>query len=203
VIRDRRIRFLLIVTGACLAGNALIAFYAPHYSGPVAVGIIAIVLQGMRHLRASQFDGKPTGLFLVRALVVVAVMTVPFELREVRTSPAPGSWQSVGAARRSTLAELRSLPDRQLVLVRYHPDHDPLAEWVYNDADIDNSKTVWARDMGPDQNEELLRYYPDRHAWLLEADETPPKLSPYPCGASREAIVAANQTRGPGEHLCR
>ncbi len=35
--------------------------------------------------------------------------------------------------------------------------------------------------MGPDQNEELLRYYNDRRVWLLEADEIPPQLAPYPC----------------------
>jgi hypothetical protein len=33
--------------------------------------------------------------------------------------------------------------------------------------------------MGAADNEELLRYYEDRRVWLLEADETPPKLSAY------------------------
>ena len=31
------------------------------------------------------------------------------------------------------LERLGSFPERQLVLVRYKQDHDPLAEWVYND----------------------------------------------------------------------
>jgi hypothetical protein len=30
------------------------------------------------------------------------------------------------------------------------------------------------------ENHDLLQYFHDRHAWLVEADETPPKLSPYP-----------------------
>jgi len=63
--------------------------------------------------------------------------------------------------------------------VRYRPDHDPQKEWVYNGADIDHSKVIWARDMDPAENRELFQYYRDRRVWLLEADETPPRLSQY------------------------
>jgi hypothetical protein len=196
LLRDRRIRFLLIATGACLAGNAVVAFYAPHYSAPVAAAIMAIVLQGMRHLRTSQFDGRPTGLFLVRALIVVSLVMVPIEVHVLRVPPTSGSWQSVGGTRRSMLAHLSSLPGHQLVLVRYHVDHDPFFEWVYNDADIDNSKVVWARDMGPAENDELLRYYSDRRAWLLEVDEVPPKLEPYPRSRDEQSSAATEERLG-------
>jgi hypothetical protein len=36
---------------------------------------------------------------------------------------------------------------------------------------------VFARDI--DDNRELLAYFHDRRAWLVEADETPPRVSPY------------------------
>jgi hypothetical protein len=38
---------------------------------------------------------------------------------------------------------------------------------------------VWARDMGEEQNQELLRYFSERRVWVLYADESPPRLEPY------------------------
>jgi len=59
--------------------------------------------------------------------------------------------------------------ERHLVLVRYELGH-PLfsAEWVYNEADIDDSTVAWARDMSPEENQELIDYFCDRQVWLLE-----------------------------------
>jgi hypothetical protein len=54
-----------------------------------------------------------------------------------------------------------------------------LTEWVYNGAEIDRQTVVFARDLGTEENEKLLAYYPDRAAWLLEPDARPPKLTPY------------------------
>jgi hypothetical protein len=73
---------------------------------------------------------------------------------------------------------MENLPGKQLAIVRYAPGHDVYEEWVYNAASIDNSKVVWARDMGAESNEELLRYYKDRNAWLVEPDSNPPKIAP-------------------------
>ena len=64
------------------------------------------------------------------------------------------------------------------MFVRYAPFH-PLREWISNAADIDRSKVVWALDLGPEENSELLDYYPDRTVWLAEPDARPPRLVPY------------------------
>jgi hypothetical protein len=65
----------------------------------------------------------------------------------------------------------------QLVIVRYDDTHHVDEEWVHNSADIDGSKVVWARDADPRQNAQLLAYFRQRHAWLLEADVKPPRLT--------------------------
>jgi hypothetical protein len=67
-------------------------------------------------------------------------------------------------------AALSRQPGKHLVLVRYSPQHDLDREWVYNSANIDSSPIIWARDMGPDKNRELVEYYRDRTAWLWEPD---------------------------------
>lgn len=74
---------------------------------------------------------------------------------------------------------LEQKPGGQLAIVRYSPDHQPLDEWVYNDADIDRSKVIWARDMGAAENEELIRYYKDRTVWLVQPDTNPVSVTPY------------------------
>ncbi len=59
-------------------------------------------------------------------------------------------------------------PGEQLVLVRYGPRHDAWEELVYNRADIDQSRIVWAHSLGFEKDSELIRYYSKRKVWLLE-----------------------------------
>jgi hypothetical protein len=75
--------------------------------------------------------------------------------------------------------ELLQQPGQDLVLVRYSERHNPNAEWVYNDADIDGAGIVWAREMSADQRHELIEYFANRKIWVVEADEKPPKLRPF------------------------
>ncbi len=42
-----------------------------------------------------------------------------------------------------------SLPGGQIAIVRYSSEHNPQDEWIYNAADIDQSKVIWAREMDP------------------------------------------------------
>ena len=88
-------------------------------------------------------------------------------------------WPRGNLDRPRIIRELNSIPGDDLVFVRYSPTHDVDWEWVYNDADIDHASVVWARDMGVHTNEELMHYYPRRHAWLLQADENVPTATPY------------------------
>ena len=74
---------------------------------------------------------------------------------------------------------LEAKPGLHLALVRYRRDHLQPVDWVQNLADIDNQKVIWAHDMGA-ENDDLLRYYKDRHVWLVEPGKTPPEISPYP-----------------------
>jgi hypothetical protein len=75
--------------------------------------------------------------------------------------------------------KLDSLPGEHLVIVHYGPNHNVHHEWVYNAADIDRSKIVWARDIPGQDFQPLLNYFKNREVWLLEPDQSPPALRPY------------------------
>jgi hypothetical protein len=82
--------------------------------------------------------------------------------------------------RAAMVSDLESRGGHHLLIVRYKPEHSVHNEWVYNKADIDRSPVVFAREMDPASNARLIEYFRDRQAWLLEPDESPPRLSPYP-----------------------
>ena len=77
------------------------------------------------------------------------------------------------------LRELQHLPGQQLIIVAYDPRHNLEREWVYNDADIDAAKVVWARDMGKEGNQEVLSYFKDRRVWRVNADASSPTSESY------------------------
>ncbi len=65
-------------------------------------------------------------------------------------------------------SQLSRTPGEHLVIVHYQQRDVPSVEWVYNRADIDHAKVVWARDMGPEANQELLRYFASRRIWYVD-----------------------------------
>jgi len=89
-------------------------------------------------------------------------------------------WPRGNLPRAGILSTLEHSPGEHLVIVRYGPTHNFDRDWVYNAADIDSARVVWAWDMGEQNNQELLQYFKNRDVWLVEPDESPPKVSPYP-----------------------
>jgi len=150
----------------------------------------------MRYLRLWRWRGKRAGLGLVRAIPAICVLL--FLLRAVAPQlhiPTPVGWMHTWDSehfqnldRAKALAHLEALPGDQLVIVRYNQYHSSNNEWVYNRADIDTAKIVWARDMGDSGNAELIRYFPQRRAWIAEPDLAPPRLSPYPGPAGQQTL---------------
>ena len=90
----------------------------------------------------------------------------------------PTGWQF---ERARLLRQLQADGRRHLVMVRYKAQDTLANERVYNGADIDGAPVVWAREMDPDQDRQLLAYFPHRQVWLLEVgNDSPPRLIPYP-----------------------
>jgi hypothetical protein len=82
--------------------------------------------------------------------------------------------------RAQVLDWLESRPGNHVVIVRYLPGHIVDAEWVYNSADIDAQRVIWARDMGVAKNRELIDHYADRTAWIIAEDGLSYLVDRYP-----------------------
>jgi hypothetical protein len=180
LFRDRRMRFPLILAGWFIVGLLVETWTGSHYAAPATCLLYLLLLQSMRHLRFWKWRARPVGLSLVRAIPMIAVAMIVLRLTAAAThTPIEPPWTRGNLQRARILHNLQQTPDKHLIIVQYKPDHPSQLEWVYNAADIDASKVVWARDMGPGKNRELLRYFKGRKVWWLEADDHPPLLLPY------------------------
>jgi hypothetical protein len=178
--RDRRMRFALVVAAVFCCGLLIQTWSLPHYAAP-AIGLLyLLIVQSLRHMRLWEWQGRPIGNELMRAIAAVSVAWIVVRvIAVVLHAPLEPRWPRGNLDRPQIIAQLSQLSAPQVVFVRYGPHHDVDHEWVFNEPDIDHAKIVWARDMGA-QNEEVRRYYPTRQAWFLDADETPPRLTALP-----------------------
>ena len=176
VLRQKKMRLPVMICAAMLVGFAIQTWTLPHYFAP-AVGALYILL--VQCLRQLWHWRGPIGPALVRAIPVLAcamiLLRVTAAAVHLQIEPA---WPRGDLERASILHQLEQRPGLNLVIVRYGPHPDPTFDWVYNEANVDAAKVVWARDMGRDGNRELLQYFRGRNVWLVE-DSPVTQLAPY------------------------
>ena len=185
--RDRRVRLLLWQAGICIGGYFLVVLFHPHYAAPLSITMFALLAQGLRHMRQWRFGDQPVGIGLARVVVSFVVILVPLHRSY--------SMAFLKMDRRSHIVhDLEAKPGQHLVIVRYSPEHNAHAEWVYNGADIDDAKIVWARYIPGTSIEPLLAYFHNRQVWLVEPDDsdTTPSLVPY-LSAQRSSTDSAGR----------
>ncbi len=179
VFHDRRTRGLLLPLALTFFVALSAHWSVPHYLAPATCAIVAVAVQTIRHLRV----WRTSGMFLSRA--ILALLAASFAVRALNLLPmgtSPISWCCVtpgNSDRAAMLAKLEKRPGKQLVIVRYAPEHYVHMEWVYNEASIDDAKVVWAREMTATENRDLIAYFHDRTPLLLEPDAHPPVLTRY------------------------
>jgi hypothetical protein len=181
VEKNRWMRFALLSCGLFVAGLLLVTWLQLQYAAPITGAVILIAVQSMRYMRLWRWRGWTIGeLLLGASLVLCLVSVVGFCKVVARQSKIDQvDWSS----QRARLLENLELDGyHHLVIVRYGPEHSPQHEWVYNEADIDSARVVWARDMGVQENRALLDYFKDRRLWLLEVNDDLPELMSYPAG---------------------
>jgi hypothetical protein len=149
--------------------------YPQHVSQEAAIFYLVVGV-GLRHLYVAT---KHWGLLperLMAAIVLCVASGAFLNLFMDSLDIRPGSfwewphWQFY-EARASVAAKLAQMPGKHLMIVKYSDTHSPHEEWVYNAADIDESKVVWANAMGRTADHDLCAYFHDRHVWIIEPDK--------------------------------
>jgi len=185
LLRNRKARLLLLVCATTVAGILPVVWFQPHYAAPMTAAVMAASLFGLRYVRTLRWRGRPFGLGLSRALVIFYLLPVYLGLAgigvEYRVPHPVPEW---ARARQRIEAQLGAERGQHLVLVRYGEKHDPVEEWVYNRAEIDNAKVIWAREIPGADLRPLLDYFQGRQVWQIEADAGRFTLERYAPGQS-------------------
>jgi len=180
------VRFLLLASGVSFTGMLLPVIFQVHYAAPVTALAYAFVLLMMRYIRPLFFRAKPVGVGITRAIVASCLLLVLVRISApslgiALTHESLKTWAGENykfPERPAIISALDKMSGSHLVFVRNGPVQN--SDWVYNAADIDASKIVWARDLGPAKNQELINYFSTRRVWILDPNGTPPTLTPYP-----------------------
>jgi hypothetical protein len=192
-LRARRLRRLLVPGGILTFSLFFSQTVQPHYAAPVAPIILAYLMQGFRHLRFCRLRYRridwPLGRAVLAAAPLALLVTVGLrwahQARTVTLAARPNvfSWcclpmEETGQRRIRIKQAMEQIPGRHLVIVRYPKGDHKVSELVYNAADIDAARVVWARDMGDETNQAIMRHYlrRGRRVWMLRPELVPWQL---------------------------
>lgn len=196
-LRDKKMRLLVFTISLGTLGVFAVTWSFPHYAAPFTCVIIALLIQSLRHLRTMRairpirsmrtmrttspigIVAWPLGKWLARAAVLLLILDTATHV--ARRECDPLWWTCKGDVSRQVIQDrLSQTPGKHLIVVRYDPEnHNIHDEWVYNGAEIDTAKVLWARELDPAQNARLLAYFKDRHIWLVEPDTDNTEQIPY------------------------
>jgi len=154
--RDRRIRMWLLASIPFILDKARYHAWYPAHSGPATILIVLAMVQCWRHMRVWKRQ-RGLGIAVSRLMIAglcsaiilgnagrAAESIVPAErLRHL----AP-LWESMYPAKRlrdDVIARLEKIPGSHLVFVKYAPGHCFCEEWVFNLADLQSQRIVFAR----------------------------------------------------------
>jgi hypothetical protein len=190
---NRKIRLLAVAAVIFSAALLCNVWFVAHYAAPFTAGLYVLIVMGFRYLRRWKANGRYVGVGLTRVLVlahaglfILKIVVVAAFLHGV-TRPGD-AW---ARERAQVKSKMESMQGQHLVLVQYSAEHDPLREWVYNAADIDNSKAVWAREIPGRDLKPLLNYFHGRIVWVVEPDAAGgPVLRPFSRTEAEDTVGA-------------
>jgi hypothetical protein len=195
LLHSRRFRIPIVLLLLFYLGVAAEVAFLPHYFAPGIVLLFLMITAAVRDVSSRFPKGKVRNLAtsaLVFWIVLSGVSRIMHHLE-------PADSRKFIAKRDLVIARLNKEPGKVLVFVRYGPKHNIHLEWVFNGANIDESRIVWARSLPNGKDDELLHHYPTREAWILEDDEKT-TLWPMEAGPAESVKKILIEPRDKYEH---
>jgi hypothetical protein len=208
-LRRRRTRFaaLSFIT-ICVAILCEAWTGMPHYMAPALGSTLIIAITGLRVLRTMHF-GR---IFYGRALALAAISVMAAWLIALGADAISDPYQIASVAeirqeweQKRANAQLAHAPGLHLVIVHDRANANIHSDWIHNEPNIDGSKVVWARDMGPYMDRYLLAYFGNRQVWYIDNDDGIRALRPYtmrdmPDCVARGLLASNCMTPVPATH---
>jgi hypothetical protein len=182
-LKEKPLRWVALTLAIFALGTNLFPYLLVHYLAAVTCLFILASIAGLRQI--SRFNAEIAFVLIVLCIgeFMFWYTLHLFETPNVYSLLDYETWDAINHRNPQRRIEVQRQVDAiagpLLVFVRYSPRHVYQEEWVWNKADIDNSRVVYARDLGAEEDQKLIAYYPKRKVLLLEPDFAMPKLSAY------------------------
>ena len=166
--RDRAARGAVLLALAFYAGAAFNLRLFPHYAAPATVLFYILAAAGIRAARQAWPGSAAERTFVPWAVLGIFAMVALAGLLTPQNRYLFGSVDyHVRAERASIMDRLQRIPGDHVVLVSYGPQHEVYQELVYNQADIEHARVIWARSLSPESDRALVEHYRGRRIWML------------------------------------
>ncbi|MBZ5642795.1 MAG: hypothetical protein LAO19_08560, partial [Acidobacteriia bacterium] len=153
--------------------NSLRHWLHLHFSAALIATVAALIIVRIASWIAPQF--RTGSSWLISSCECLLLAGLVLQICVNQRSSYPDDYAFVDDLkepfRKPVEQQLAALPGEHLVLVRYAKDHNSGEEYVYNEADIDHAKTVWAREIPGMDLSPLFQYFHNRDVWIYKPDE--------------------------------
>jgi hypothetical protein len=166
----------LVIYFVLVVGLLTETFKWPHYLAPITSLNYYFVVNA---LRLARWRNRKIGQLMLWQAPLLAIAALVVSLYGTIKKDSSSSWQE---QRARLFKQLKEQGGEHLIIVSYGPGHSVHKEWVYNEADIEHSKVVFARAIHSKQDCQLVEYFKSRRIWSLDVDgdQSIPELKPYP-----------------------
>jgi hypothetical protein len=183
-LKDRWLQFCLLSIFMVVLVQAFVWWWYPHYGAPLVPLVLAAVAISSRHIvlafKHSTWARKtaPAIVTLIAVILVAPGLVAKPASAPVADKRGRESFSQTASqlrkrlptpflTRSDVIAHLERLGGTHLVFVRYDDDFPFSREWVWNAADMQAARVIFAHDLGV-KNQLLMAAHADRTVWFIQ-----------------------------------